>query len=128
MADDPLADALNTIKTHEFVGQHDCEVKSSKLIRETLKLLQSHGYLGDFEYVDDGRGGYFKVKLLGKINECGVIKPRFPVKKAQWADWEQIYIPGVGFGLLVVSTPYGLMTNEDAKEQGIGGRLIAYIY
>ncbi len=128
MSNDHLADALNTIKTHEMTGKQDCEVKPSKMVRETLKILQGKGYIGDFEYVDEGRSGFFRVKLLGKVNQCGAIKPRFAVKKAGWADWEQKFIPGVGFGLLIVTTPKGLMTNEEAKQAQTGGRLVAYIY
>jgi len=128
MADDLLADALNTIKTHEITGRPDCEVRSSKVVRETLRILQVHGYIGDFEFVDNGKGGYFRIKLLGKINECGAIKPRFPVKKDAWTDWEQRYIPGMDFGLLIVSTSAGLMTNREALTQSIGGRLIAFVY
>lgn len=128
MANDPLADALNTIKTHEMFGKAACEVKPSKLVRETLKILQKQGFIGDFEFVDDGRSGYFRIKLLGRVNQCGAVKPRFAVKKSEWPDWEQKYLPGVGFGMFVVSTPQGLMTNEEAKGKGLGGRLIAFIY
>ena len=128
MANDPLADALNTIKTHEMFAKPACEVKPSKLVRETLRILQGKGYIGDFEFVDDGKSGYFRIKLLGKVNACGAVKPRFAVKKAEWHDWESKYLPGTGFGLFVVSTPQGLMTNDDAKEKGLGGRLIAFIY
>jgi small subunit ribosomal protein S8 len=128
MTTDSLAEALNTIKTHEMFNKEECEVKPSKLIRETLKILQKFGYIGDFEFVDDGRSGYFKVKLLGKINQCKAIKPRFAVKKDEWNEWESKYLPGLGFGFFIVSTPLGLMTHHQAKEKGLGGRLIAFVY
>ena len=128
MANDPLADALNAIKTHEMFCKPACEVKPSKLVRETLKILQRKGFIGDFEFVDDGKNGYFKIKLLGKVNQCAAVKPRFAVKKSEWNEWEGKYLPGVGFGMFVVSTPLGLMTNEEAKDKGLGGRLIAYVY
>ena len=129
MANDPLSDALNVIKTHEIVGKKDCSIKpASKLIKEVLALFQSHNYIGDFEMVDDGKSGSFKVRLLGRINDCKTIKPRFPVKNEDWNKWEQRYIPSKDFGLLVVSTSRGIMTNFDAKKKRIGGRLIAYIY
>jgi small subunit ribosomal protein S8 len=128
MSNDLLADALNTIKTHEMAGKPECEVKPSKMVRETLKILQRLGYIGDFEFVDLGNSGFFKVKLLGKVNQCGSIKPRYPVKKDEYAEWEQKFIPGVGFGTIIVSTPKGLMTNDEAKQTKSGGRLIAFIY
>ncbi|NYZ76847.1 30S ribosomal protein S8 [Candidatus Micrarchaeota archaeon] len=125
---DHLADALNTMKTHEIVGQNKCSVKATKLTEEVLRLLKEHGYVKGFDMVDNGRGGNFNVDLDGRINDCGVIKPRFPVKKGEWAKKEEQYIPGVGIGLLIVSTSQGIMTNVDAEEKKIGGRLLAYIY
>lgn len=125
---DHLADALNTIKTHEMVGQNVCSVKVTKLTEEVLRVLKEHKYLLSYEVVDDGRGGYFKVTLDGRINDCGVIKPRMPVKKQDWVKREQHYIPGVGIGLLIVSTSEGVMTNSEAEQKRIGGRLLAYVY
>ena len=125
---DHLADALNTMKTHEIVGQNVCTIKATKLTEEVLKLLKHHKYLKDYKEIDDGRGGYYEVQLDGRINDCGVIKPRMPVKRHDWAKKEQEFIPGFGVGLLIVSTSQGIMTNVDAEEKHIGGRLVAYVY
>lgn len=128
MATDLLADALNTLKTHEMKGEEKCEVRASKLVREVFRILASKGYISGYEFVDDGKGGFFEVKLSGMINDCGVIKPRFPVKRSEWAKVEERFIPGVGVGLLVVSTSQGIMTNSDANERQIGGRLLAFVF
>lgn len=128
MAIDLLADALNTLKTHEMKGEEKCEVRASRIVAEVFRILKDKGYIASYTFVDDGRGGYFEVSLSGTINDCGVIKPRFPVKKGEWAKVEERYIPGVGVGLLVVSTPQGIMTNADANERQIGGRLLAFVY
>ncbi len=125
---DHLADALNTMKTHEMVGQQNCSVAATKLVGEILNLLKEHGYVREFKKVDESVGGHFEVELDGRINDCGVIKPRFPVKRNEWAKKEEQFIPGVGVGLLIVSTSQGVMTNVDAEEKRIGGRLLAYIY
>ena len=125
---DHLADALNTIKTHEMVGQEVCTVRATKLIGEILRVLKEHQYLTEYKLVENGRGGLYEVKLDGRINECGVIKPRMPVRKTDWARKEQQFIPGFGVGLLIVSTPNGIMTNADAEKGRVGGRLLAYVY
>lgn len=125
---DHLADALNTIKTHEYVGQQKCAVKATKLVNEVLRLLKENRYIKEFRKVEDGRGGFFDVELDGRINNCGVIKPRFSVKRSEWTRTEERYTPGVGVGLLIVSTPYGIMTNTEAEKRRIGGRLLAYVY
>jgi len=125
---DHLADALNTIKTHEIVGQNVCTVRATRLIEEVLRVLKDHNYLKEYKKVEDGRGGLFEVALDGRINDCGVIKPRMPVKRNEWARKEQQFIPGFGVGLLIVSTPDGIMTNMDADKKRVGGRLLAYVY
>jgi small subunit ribosomal protein S8 len=125
---DHLADALNTIKTHELAGQEACTVRASRIVGEVLKVLKEKKYLKDFRKRDDGRKVWFEIELDGRINDCGVIKPRFPVKRNEWARREEQYIPGVGVGLLIVSTSQGIMTNVDAEDRKIGGRLVAYVY
>jgi small subunit ribosomal protein S8 len=125
---DYLADALNTIKTHEMVGQNVCSVKATKLIEQVLLVLKEHKYLKDFKKVEDGRGGFYEVALDGRINDCGVIKPRLPVRRHDWSAKEQEFIPGFGVGLLIVSTPDGIMTNAEAEKKRVGGRLLAYVY
>ncbi len=129
LSNDPLADALNVLRTHEKVGKRDCLIRpASTQVREVLLLFQKNNYIGEFEFIDDGKSGAFKVQLLGNINDCMTIKPRFSVKIAEWNKWEQRYVPGKEFGMLVVSTPFGLMTNSEAKAKGTGGKLVAYVY
>jgi small subunit ribosomal protein S8 len=50
------------------------------------------------------------------------------VKRDQYEKWEKRFLPAVGFGILIVSTQKGVMTHATAIEQGMGGRLIAYVY
>mgnify|MGYP006290046621 CR=1 FL=1 len=128
MAIDLLGDAMNTIKTHERQGIQECTVRASKLVGEILRLFKENGYVDEYEFVDDGKGGNYKVKLGGFINNCGVIKPRMAVKRGDWAKVEQMHIPGVGVGMIAVSTPAGIITNRDAQEKQVGGKLLAFVY
>lgn len=126
---DPLADALSNIMNHELAGKKTVIVKpASKLIGEVLKIMLQEGYIGEFEYIDDGRAGKFRVQLLGRINKCGAIKPRFPVKKKDFEKWEKKFLPAHDIGILIVTTPQGVMTHREAIKRGIGGRLLAYVY
>ncbi|WP_421078433.1 30S ribosomal protein S8 [Methanothermococcus sp. Ax23] len=126
---DPLANALNHLSNCERVGKNVAYIKpASKLIGRVLKVMQDKGYIGNFEYIEDGKAGIYKVELTGHINKCGAVKPRYAVKKNEFEKFEKRYLPAKGFGLLIVSTPKGLMTHNEAKEQGLGGRLISYIY
>jgi small subunit ribosomal protein S8 len=126
---DPLADALSTIKNAETTGKPDCTLRpASKLIGNVLKVMKEKGYIGDFEFIDDGKSGIFKVQLKGKINKCGVIRPRHAVKNTDFEKWEKRYLPAKGFGSIILTTPDGVMTHSEARDNGIGGELLAYVY
>lgn len=126
---DVLAMALANIMNNEVKGKKECIIyPASKLVANVLRVMKEHGYIEDFEFIDDGRSGKFVVKLMGRINKCGVIKPRFPVKKDEFEIWEEKYLPSRNIGLLIVSTPQGVMSHIEAKEKGIGGILLAYVY
>jgi small subunit ribosomal protein S8 len=124
-----IANALSNILNHERRGKEICIIKpTSNLLKEVLRIMKEKGYVGDYEYIDNKRGGIIKLKLVGKINKAGEIRPRFFCKKHEFEKYEKRYLPARGFGILIVSTSKGVMTHEEAKQAGIGGRLIAYVY
>ncbi len=90
--------------------------------------MQSKGYIGEIEFIDDGRTGKFRVQLFGRINDCRAIKPRHAVKVKEMEKWEKRYLPAKDVGILILTTPQGIMTHEEAKKRHIGGRLLAYVY
>lgn len=97
MQSDPLNDAMSTIKNAASVGKSECTIRpSSKLIGRVLKVMQEYGYINQFEFVEDGKAGVFKISLDGKINDCGVIKPRHSVQKNDLERFESRYLPGSG--------------------------------
>ena len=129
MLHDPLNDAMSVLKNAQTAGKLECMISpSSKLIGRVLKVMEDHRYIENFESVEDGRAGMFKVALNGNINNCGVIKPRFSVKMADMERWEARYLPAQDFGILIITTNQGVMTNKDAREKGVGGRLLAFVY
>ncbi len=128
MSSDPLADVLSSITNYEDARKSEITVPASKLIGNILKIMQDYGYIGSFEFIDDGKSGKFKIELVGNINKCGVIKPRQAVKKDEYEDWEKRFLPARDFGILLVSTQRGVMSHKDAYEDGTGGRLLAYVY
>jgi len=126
---DPLANALTTIVESEKRRLRECLVwPASKLMGQVLRVMQKNGYIGEFEFIDDGRSGKFKIQLLGRINRCGVVKPRYPVKLDELEFWEKRYLPSRDLGTLVLSTSGGVVSNKEAKDKRSSGRLLAYIY
>ncbi|MBS3147860.1 30S ribosomal protein S8 [Candidatus Woesearchaeota archaeon] len=129
MLNDPIANVMSSVMTYEGSGKRELLIHPiSKLMRKVLSILQEHKYVGDLEDLSEGRGGFAKLHLLGNINKCGVIKPRFSVKTMGFEKFEKRYLPANGVGILILSTPQGIMTHVQAREKGLGGRLIAYCY
>lgn len=126
---DPLADTLSAMKNAEFSGSMEVTVRpTSKLIGDVLRVMREDGYIGSFEYVENGRGGEYTVELIGRINDCSAVKPRFESRRDEFEKWEKRFLPARNFGILIVTTSSGVMDHEDAKEQGVGGQLLAYVY
>ena len=126
---DNLANFLSNILTAERVGKSICNARpSSNMIKKVVDIMHKQGYIGGYEIVANGRGDIVKLQLAGKINKCGVIKPRFSVKRNGYEKFEKRYLPAKGFGIIIVSTPKGVMTHVEANEKGFGGKLICYCY
>ncbi|MEM4267283.1 MAG: 30S ribosomal protein S8 [Candidatus Woesearchaeota archaeon] len=126
---DSLAGALSQILISERLGRNEVLVKpASKMIKKVLDIMNEHLYIGKYTEIQDHKGNILKISLIGKINKCGVVKPRYSVAKNEFEKFERRYLPAKGFGILIVSTPKGMMTHNEAKENKTGGRLIAYCY
>jgi small subunit ribosomal protein S8 len=86
-----LANLFNTLYNNEARRNNNCLIiPTSKLGVEVLKTLQKDGYIGEFEHIDDKRGGKFKIKLLAKITKCGAISPRFKVKSDEYNIYQHM--------------------------------------
>lgn len=123
-----LSNALITLKNNEARSNTTCQVKASKLVQNVLQILKREKYVADYERVEDGKQGLFNVKLSGRINNCKAVPLRYAISHKDIIKWEKRFLPAAGFGHLIISTPQGIMTNEEVKSSKIGGRLLAYVY
>jgi len=129
MLNDTLSNALSNINNAEKVGRESCIVRpASKIIKEVLSLMNKQGYLGEFNEVDDGKGKFLIVNMIGRINRCGGIKPRFSIKRDNYEKFEKRFLPAKDFGMLIVSTSKGIMDYREAKKQKLGGKLLSFVY
>jgi len=126
---DTLSNGLTTLMNNELRNKSSCVISpASRPLGRVLRVLQLNGYVGEFEFIEDGRAGKFRVQLLGRINKCGAIKPRYSVKADSFEDWEKTFLPAREMGILVVSTPSGVISHKEAKQKSIGGKLLAFVY
>ncbi|MBM3303935.1 MAG: 30S ribosomal protein S8 [Candidatus Aenigmarchaeota archaeon] len=128
MKHDSLADVFAIIKNTESVGKKECMVPASKLAADILRIMKDKNYIGRFERIEDGKGGKFRVTLIGNINNCHVVKPRFSTKNDEFIKWEKRFLPANNIGLLLVTTSKGVMDHQKAKKEGLGGQLLGYVY
>ena len=124
-----IANLFTTLYNSDDRRKKDCVIlPTSKLAVDVLKTLKDEGYIGEFEYIEDNRGGKFKIQLLAKISKCGAISPRFKVKRNEYNQWEQQFLPSFNRGMLLVTTNQGVMSHKEAANKNIGGFLIGYVY
>ena len=126
---DPLANVLSHILIEDKKGRKTVTIKpSSKIVKDVLDIFNQKNYIGTYSENPDTKGSTLTLNLLGNINKCGVIKPRFNAKADEYEKFEKRYLPAYGFGFLIVSTNKGIMTQEEAVNKKLGGKLIAYVY
>ncbi len=129
MLNDTLANLLNNLHMASKTGKQESSTSPvSKVMLNVLEILQKNKYIGSFKVSENTKKKVVKVNLIGNLNKCGSIKPRFPVKINDFEKFEKRYLPAKDFGLILISTSQGIITHIEAKEKGIGGKLLAYVY
>ena len=125
---DPIANALNNINNAEMASKQNCTINHSKFLENVLVLLKKEGYIKQYKVIDKKPVKQIVVYLGGRINKCKAVKPRYPVKKQDYEKFEKSYLISRDVGTLIVSTTEGVMSHKAAKEKGLGGRVVGYIY
>lgn len=101
---------------------------ASKVVIKFLQLMMKHGYIGEFEYVDDHRSGKIVVELNGRLNKCGAISPRYDIGHGEIEAWVGRLLPSRQFGFFVMTTSAGIMDHDEARRKGLGGKVLGFFY
>ncbi|KAF2104314.1 40S ribosomal protein S22 [Rhizodiscina lignyota] len=124
-----LNDALKSINNAEKAGKRQVMIRpSSKVIVKFLQVMQKHGYIGDFEEVDDHRNGKIVIQLNGRLNKTGVISPRYNVQLREMEKWVVKLLPSRQFGYIVLTTSAGIMDHEEARRKHVAGKILGFFY
>jgi small subunit ribosomal protein S8 len=126
MSQDIVSDALNMIRNAKRARKENIKVtRISNLLIEILKIMKQKNAIKKYKINPKEKSVEISI---GEISECKAVKPRFTVQKDEIEKYKRRYLPARGIGELIISTNKGLMTHEEAEEEGIGGSLIAYFY
>lgn len=126
---DTLANALSKMMNLEKIGAKECTIKpTSKVIKKVMEVLHDNGYVGEIVETESSNGNHLTINMLGRINKCNAIKPRFSIGLETYDKFEKRFLPAKNFGVIIVTTNQGIMTHREAKEKRIGGKLLAYCY
>ncbi|MCA0972643.1 30S ribosomal protein S8 [Halobacillus litoralis] len=128
---DPIADMLTRIRNANMVRHEKLELPASNVKKEIADILKREGFVRDYEFVEDSKQGVLRIFLkYGQSNErviTGVKRISKPGLRV-YAKAEELPKVLNGLGVAVVSTSKGLLTDKEAREQAIGGEVLAYIW
>jgi small subunit ribosomal protein S8 len=127
---DPIADMLTRIRNATIVRDKVVEIPSSKIKIELAKIFKEEGYIQDCEFIDAGKQGTIRVylKYNGKENVITGLKRISKPGLRIYAQKEEIPKVLGGLGIAVLSTSQGIMTDRKARQAGIGGEVICYVW
>jgi small subunit ribosomal protein S8 len=128
---DPIADMLTRIRNANSVFHDKVEMPASKIKQAIAKVLKEEGFIKDFEYVGDNKQGVIRVNLKYGPNREKVITGIKRISKPGlrvYAKSEEIPRVLRGLGIAIVSTPSGIMTDKQARKEGVGGEVICYVW
>jgi small subunit ribosomal protein S8 len=123
---DPITDMLNQIRNAQAVGKTEVLIPLSKIKNEIATILAKEGFIGDVKKTTKGKIKVLKISLKydnGVPAVAGLKRVSKPGQRIYNSVHEIKKVHG-GFGISIISTPKGLMTNKEARKQKLGGEII----
>ncbi len=127
---DPIADMLTRIRNALMVKKETVEIPASKMKSEIARILLEEGYVANVEKVEDGYNGKLVLTLKyadGRSVIGGLERVSKPGLRTYSGAQEMPKVMG-GFGIAIVSTNQGIMTDKQAKKLNVGGEVLCYVY
>lgn len=127
----PIADMLTRIRNASSVKHETVEVPASKMKKEIARILLEEGYIKGYDVIEDTKQGMIKIQLKYANNGQRVITGLKKISKPGmrvYADRQSVPRVYNGIGISIISTSKGLLTDRQARENGVGGEVICYVW
>ncbi|GAB6178890.1 30S ribosomal protein S8 [Desulfotomaculum defluvii] len=128
---DPIADFLTRVRNANTVYHDKVEAPASNVKKAIAEILKQEGYIKDYETIEDGKQGTIRLYLKYGVNKQRVITGLKRISKPGlrvYAKKDQIPKVLGGLGIAIVSTSKGIMTDKQARQNGLGGEVICYVW
>lgn len=128
---DPIADMLTRIRNANMVRHESLELPASGMKREIAEILKREGFIRDAEYIKDNKQGILRIFLKYGPNNEKVITGLKRISKPGlrvYANSSEIPRVFNGLGIAILSTSKGVLTDREARQNKVGGEVIAYIW
>lgn len=128
---DPIADFLTRIRNANMVMHEKVEIPASKTKKALAEILKKEGFVKDYEYIEDGKQGVIRIYLKYGSNKEKVITGIKRISKPGLRVYcKKDEIPRVlgGLGIAIISTSQGIVTDKEARNTGLGGEVICYVW
>ncbi|MFC4871330.1 30S ribosomal protein S8 [Negadavirga shengliensis] len=129
---DPIADYLTRLRNAIKASHRIVEIPASNVKKEITKVLFDKGYIQNYKFVEDGPQGTIKIALKYNpqtkenaiVNLTRISKPGL----RKYVNKESLPRVINGLGIAILSTSRGIMTDKEARTEGIGGEVLCYVY
>jgi len=129
---DPIADYLTRVRNAIQAKHKVVEIPASNLKKEITKVLLDNGYILGYKFEEDGKQGIIKIALkYSGQNKTPVINKIQRISKPGLRKYlDSKNLPRVlnGFGISIISTSKGVMTEKQARKENVGGEVLCYVY
>jgi small subunit ribosomal protein S8 len=131
MLTDPIADYLTRIRNALGSGHDEVEVPASRLKLEMSRILKEQGYIRDFSREPGRVGEAIRIRLKYTEDRRPVIAGMERISRPgrrRYVNHNQVPRVDGGTGTAIISTSTGVMTGHEAKQKGVGGEVVAYVW
>ncbi|QTA38695.1 30S ribosomal protein S8 [Thermosipho ferrireducens] len=134
MWSDPIADMLTRIRNANVAFKEQIDIPASNLKKEIAEILKREGFIKGYTYIEDGKQGILRIQMKYKGTRRnreriihGIVRVSKPGRRI-YVGKDKLPKVKNGLGIAIITTSKGVVTDKEARQLGVGGEVIAYIW